>query len=60
VKRGNIQLLGAASYFAPLLSTLILILSGFGAFTPQIALAALFIAGGAALASKDMLRRQPA
>ena len=33
VKRGDIQLLGAASYLAPLLSTLILILAGFGAFS---------------------------
>ena len=58
VKRGDIQLLGAASYVAPLLSTLILILAGFGALTPRIALAALLISGGAVLASKDMLRRR--
>jgi drug/metabolite transporter (DMT)-like permease len=56
VKRGHIQLLGAASYFAPLLSTLILILAGFGAFSAKIALAALLIAGGAALASLEVLR----
>jgi drug/metabolite transporter (DMT)-like permease len=59
VKRGDIQLLGAASYVAPLLSTLILILAGFGVFTPKIALAALLITGGAVLASKEMLRRTP-
>jgi drug/metabolite transporter (DMT)-like permease len=57
VKRGDIQLLGAASYFAPLLSTLILILAGFGAFSAKIALAALLITGGAALASLEVLRR---
>jgi drug/metabolite transporter (DMT)-like permease len=58
VKHGDIQLLGAASYVAPLLSTLILILAGFGVLTPRIALAALLITGGAALASKEMLRRK--
>ncbi len=57
VKRGDIQLLGAASYVAPLLSTLILILAGFGDFTVRIALAALLITGGAVLASKEMFRR---
>jgi drug/metabolite transporter (DMT)-like permease len=57
VKHGDIQLLGAASYFAPLLSTLILILAGFGAFSAKIALAALLIAGGAALASIEVLRK---
>ena len=59
VKRGDIQLLGAASYLAPLLSTLILLLAGFGAFTGRIALAALLISGGAALASAQMLARNP-
>jgi drug/metabolite transporter (DMT)-like permease len=58
VKRGDIQLLGAASYVAPLLSTLILVAAGFGVFTWRIALAALFITGGALLASKEMLRRR--
>ena len=57
VKRGDIQLLGAASYLAPLLSTLVLILAGFGEFSLATALAALLITGGAALASKEMLRR---
>jgi drug/metabolite transporter (DMT)-like permease len=56
VKRGDIQLLGAASYLAPLLSTLILILAGFGVFSLRIALAALLVTAGAALASSGMLR----
>ena len=34
VKHGDIQLLGAASYLGPLLSTLILILAGFATFQP--------------------------
>jgi drug/metabolite transporter (DMT)-like permease len=60
VKRGDIQALGAAAYAAPLLSTFVLIVAGFGSFTPAIALAAFCIAGGAALASTDTLRRRTA
>jgi drug/metabolite transporter (DMT)-like permease len=55
VKRGDIQLLGAASYLAPLLSTLALIAAGYAEFTVQIGAAALMITGGAVLASKDLL-----
>ncbi|WP_316015816.1 DMT family transporter [Roseobacter sp. HKCCA0434] len=52
VKRGNIQLLGTASYAAPLLSTLILV--GVGAAAPSwpLALAALLITGGAVVAAR--------
>ncbi|WP_092496575.1 aromatic amino acid exporter YddG [Faunimonas pinastri] len=60
VKRGNIQVLGAASYVAPLLSTLILILAGFGQVTAALAVAALLISAGAVLASRDMLIRKRA
>jgi len=59
VKRGDIQLLGVASYGAPLLSTLVLILFGFGEFSLKIAMAALLIVAGALLASLHMLRRRP-
>jgi drug/metabolite transporter (DMT)-like permease len=64
VKHGDIRLLGAASYVAPLLSTLLLIAAGFGVFPVRIAAAALLITGGAAIASMGMLRgearaRQP-
>lgn len=52
VKRGDIQLLGVASYAAPLLSTLALILAGIAPLTPAIAGAALLITGGAALAAR--------
>lgn len=55
VKRGNIQVLGAASYAAPLLSTLILIVAGFAEATPHILLACLLITAGAALAAKSLL-----
>lgn len=55
VKRGNIQVLGAASYAAPLLSTLILIAARLAEPTAEIIAACLMITGGAALAAKNML-----
>jgi drug/metabolite transporter (DMT)-like permease len=51
VKRGNIQLLGAAAYFAPLLSTLLLVATGVAEPGARLAGAAALIAGGALLAS---------
>jgi drug/metabolite transporter (DMT)-like permease len=58
VKHGDIQVLGAASYLSPLLSTLFLILAGFGEFQWTIAAAAALITLGALVASKDMLFRR--
>jgi drug/metabolite transporter (DMT)-like permease len=58
VKHGNIQVLGASSYAAPLLSTLILIAAGRTPATATIIAACLLITAGAALAAKDMLRRR--
>jgi len=55
VKHGNIQVLGAASYAAPLLSTLILIAAGFAEPTLPVLVACLLITGGAVLAAKSML-----
>jgi drug/metabolite transporter (DMT)-like permease len=52
VKRGNIKLLGALSYAAPLLSTLWLILFGFAEPTWTVGVACLLIVAGAGLASK--------
>jgi drug/metabolite transporter (DMT)-like permease len=52
MKRGDIQLLGVASYAAPLLSTLALIAAGIAEPTWTIAMAAVLIAGGAALAAR--------
>lgn len=62
VKKGDIQVLGASSYAAPLFSTLILILFGYGTAAPAIIAACLLITGGAALAAKNMFlrKRQPA
>ncbi len=52
MKKGDIQLLGVASYAAPLLSTLVLVLAGIAQATPVLLLAALLIAGGALLAAR--------
>ncbi|MEO9336585.1 EamA family transporter [Mesorhizobium sp. SB112] len=58
VKRGNIQVLGAASYAAPLLSTLVLIGAGFAEPSWRIFAACLLITGGATLAAKSLLFRK--
>ncbi|MDT6939657.1 EamA family transporter [Brucella pseudogrignonensis] len=55
VKRGNIQVLGAVSYAAPLLSTLVLISAGMAQPSMRILAACLLITSGAALAAKDMI-----
>ena len=52
VKHGDIQLLGTASYAAPLISTLLLTATGFAAPSLSLALAALLIAGGALMAAR--------
>ena len=52
MKRGDIQLLGVASYAAPLLSTLALVAAGITQPSWNIALAAVLIASGAALAAR--------
>lgn len=57
MKRGDIQLLGVASYAAPLLSTLALVAAGIARPSWTIALAAVLIAGGAALAAKASARK---
>jgi drug/metabolite transporter (DMT)-like permease len=55
MKRGDIRVLGAASYATPLLSTAFLILAGFAQASATIALAAILIAGGGLIAAKDMV-----
>jgi drug/metabolite transporter (DMT)-like permease len=55
MKRGNIQVLGAASYAAPLLSTLILIAAGVAEPSLRILTACVLITVGAVLAAKSML-----
>src|SRR6266700_3649257 len=55
MKRGDIRVLGAASYATPLLSTAFLILAGFAQPSAGIAIAAVLIAGGGLIAAKDMV-----
>ncbi len=55
VKHGNIQILGTASYAAPLLSTLVLIVAGVGTADWRVGIACLLITGGAVLAAKDFI-----
>jgi drug/metabolite transporter (DMT)-like permease len=57
MKRGDIRVLGAASYATPLLSTGFLIAAGFAKPTATLAIAAALIAGGGLIASKDMIFR---
>ncbi len=52
VKQGDIQLLGVASYAAPLLSTLILVLAGVASPSWPLLGAAILITAGAALAAR--------
>jgi drug/metabolite transporter (DMT)-like permease len=56
VKHGNIKLLGAFSYAAPLLSTAGLILFGLAQPTWLVGLACLLIVGGAVLAAGDFFK----
>jgi drug/metabolite transporter (DMT)-like permease len=58
VKHGDIRLLGVASYAAPVLSTLILILADFAEPTLSLAAATALIVMGALLASWQNLRRK--
>ncbi|WP_224000209.1 EamA family transporter [Aureimonas sp. SA4125] len=57
VKHGDIQLLGAASYAAPLMSTLVLVLAGEAETNVSIFLAAGLITAGAALAALPLFAR---
>lgn len=58
VKRGDIQLLGVASYAAPLLSTTALILGGVARPSPLLLIAALLVTAGAALAARASARHR--
>jgi len=56
MKRGDIRVLGAASYAAPVLSTGFLVLAGVAEASPELAIAAALISAGGLIAAKDMLR----
>ncbi|MDI4666268.1 EamA family transporter, partial [Xanthobacter autotrophicus] len=52
MKRGDVSLLGVASYAAPVLSTLLLVATGFAAPSWSLALACALIVGGAFVATR--------
>lgn len=58
MKRGNIKALAGLSYSTPLLSTVLLIVAGRTRPSVTLALACLFIIGGAMLASRDLWARE--
>jgi len=60
VKNGDIQVIGAASYAAPLLSTVILLLTGYAEPSWRILIACVLITGGAVLAAKELVRPKKA
>ncbi|MEK9832923.1 MAG: EamA family transporter, partial [Rhodospirillaceae bacterium] len=55
VKHGDLRVLGAGAYAAPLLSTVLLVVFGLGDATWTLALACLLIVGGGLLAAREML-----
>lgn len=54
-KHGDIMVLGALSYAAPLFSVIVLLLAGLGAFHWSVAMACVLITIGAVTAAKDLL-----
>ena len=52
VKRGDIKLLGVTSYAAPVLSTLLLVATGYAEASLSLGLAALLIVAGALIATR--------
>jgi drug/metabolite transporter (DMT)-like permease len=58
MKRGDIRVLGAASYATPLLSTAFLMIAGYAEPSFSIAIAAVLIAGGGLIAAKDIMSRK--
>ncbi|MDV7340479.1 EamA family transporter [Terasakiella sp. A23] len=59
-KHGNIKMLGVLSYGAPLLSTLLLTMTGQASATWALGAACLLITGGAVIASLDFFRKETA
>jgi drug/metabolite transporter (DMT)-like permease len=58
-KHGDIMVLGALSYAAPLFSVVILLIAGYGAYHWSVAAACALIVAGALIAAKDMVFRRP-
>jgi drug/metabolite transporter (DMT)-like permease len=59
-KHGDIMVLGALSYAAPLLSVIVLLAFGYGEFHWSVAVACALIVAGALVAAMDMLKGKPA
>ncbi|NNE86420.1 MAG: DMT family transporter [Alphaproteobacteria bacterium] len=57
VKHGNLRVLGASAYAAPLLSTVSLVVAEYALPSWPLAIACALIVGGGLLAAKDMFRR---
>jgi drug/metabolite transporter (DMT)-like permease len=55
MKRGDVRVLGAAAYAAPVFSTILLVLAGYAQATWSLTLAAALIAGGGVIAAKDLI-----
>lgn len=58
VKHGDIQVVGAMAYAAPLLSTAILIATGYAAYSHNVLIACLLITVGAFVAARDLIFRR--
>jgi drug/metabolite transporter (DMT)-like permease len=58
MKRGDIRVLGAASYATPLLSTAFLMIAGYARPSIAIGIAAILIAGGGLIAARDLMRKK--
>lgn len=58
VKHGDIQVVGALAYAAPLLSTAILVATGYAAYSHAVLVACLLITAGAVVAARDMIFRR--
>ncbi len=58
-KHGDIMVLGALSYAAPLFSTVVLLAAGYGVYHWSVAVACVLITAGALIAAKDMFSRRP-
>ncbi|MBO6782269.1 MAG: EamA family transporter [Alphaproteobacteria bacterium] len=56
VKHGDLRVLGAGAYAAPLLSTILLVAAGLATATWSLAIACGLIVGGGLLAARDMIR----
>ena len=58
VKHGDIQVVGALSYAAPLLSTAILVVTGYAAYSHNVLIASVLITAGAVIAARDLIFRR--